>query len=145
MKYIFGIGIVTGIMVFVGLGIYNSDNPMVLSQTDTRTSRYENIRSDELDTVLKQSPEAVVLDVRTAAEFESGHLPGALHIDFYAPDFARKLAGLDKTKTYLVYCRSGNRSSQTMDIMRGSGFHTVYNLTGGTLGLDGKRLCTGTC
>ncbi|RYU80498.1 rhodanese-like domain-containing protein [Hymenobacter persicinus] len=69
----------------------------------------------------------VVLDVRTPAEYATGHLRQAQNLDFKAPDFAEKVAALDPTKTYLLYCASGNRSGQASAIMQEKGFAKVVN------------------
>ena len=76
-------------------------------------------------------PDFVVLDVRTPQEFQSGHIKGAINLDFYAPDFPQQLDKLDKTKTYVVYCRSGNRSGKTVQLMKRLGFQRVYDVQGG--------------
>ena len=73
----------------------------------------------------------VIIDVRTPEEFNEGHLEKAVNIDFNAETFKEELAKLDKNKTYLVYCRSGNRSGRAMSIMRELGFKEVYNLSVG--------------
>lgn len=65
---------------------------------------------------------ATVIDVRTAAEFDSGHLDGALNIDVQSADFAQKVGELPKDDTYVVYCRSGSRSAAAIKIMTGLGF-----------------------
>ena len=82
----------------------------------------------------------VFLDVRTPAEYASRHIRTAVNVDFYSAAFESELNRLDKAKSYLVYCASGNRSRQASEIMRRFGFLQVYNLlTGfGTLAaLDG--------
>lgn len=48
-----------------------------------------------------------MIDVRTPAEFASGHLEGAINIDVQSPDFDQQVAQLDPSATYLVYCRGG--------------------------------------
>jgi rhodanese-related sulfurtransferase len=73
----------------------------------------------------------VVLDVRTPGEFAQGHLEGAVLVDYRSPGFREEVAGLDKTKTYLVYCRTGNRSASALGIMREFGFRSHYHLEGG--------------
>lgn len=75
----------------------------------------------------------VVLDVRTTEEFAEGHLDGAVMINFYDPSFADEIASLDPTVPYLVYCRSGNRSGQTTDLMRQLNFADVTEIDGGIL------------
>lgn len=73
----------------------------------------------------------VVLDVRTPGEFARGHLDGAVLVDYRSPGFREEMAGLARTRTYLVYCRTGNRSASALDIMRELGFRSVYHLEGG--------------
>lgn len=73
-----------------------------------------------------------VIDLRTPEEIASGTVvPDPIEIDFYRDDFIDQLNQLDKSQPYIVYCRSGNRSSQALKTMRGLGFNTVYELAGG--------------
>ncbi len=53
-------------------------------------------------------------------------------------DFKNQLTQLDKSKIYLVYCRSGNRSGQACLTMQGLGFNELFNLVGGTMSWTGK-------
>jgi len=71
---------------------------------------------------------AGIIDVRTPEEFASGHIPGAVNINFHAEDFQAQLMKLDKRKAYVVYCRSGNRSGKAVVIMKGLGFSTLYDM-----------------
>ena len=73
----------------------------------------------------------IILDVRTQDEFERGHIEGAINIDFYHIDFDEQLRRLDKSKPYLVYCKTGGRSSQTVQLMKDIGFQHIYHLAGG--------------
>ncbi|MCB0638920.1 MAG: rhodanese-like domain-containing protein [Lewinella sp.] len=75
----------------------------------------------------------VILDVRTPQETAQGMIEGAIEINVTAPDFAQRVAELDKDKTYLVYCRSGRRSVTACNIMAEQGFSDLYNLLGGYL------------
>jgi rhodanese-related sulfurtransferase len=79
-----------------------------------------------------------VIDVRTPEEFADGHIEGAAMIDFYSESFAAQIADLDPNATYLVYCRSGNRSGQTLALMDELGFEQVYDLDGGVLAWDAQ-------
>ncbi len=73
----------------------------------------------------------IILDVRTPAEFQQGHLHNAKNIDFHANTFRGHLDKLDKRNTYLVYCQSGNRSGKTLRMMAQAGFQQAYNMQGG--------------
>lgn len=72
-----------------------------------------------------------VLDVRTPEERNGGCIKNSLNIDFYGTSFQDEISKLDKSKTYLVYCRSGRRSGESMKLMESLGFENVYNLDGG--------------
>ncbi len=81
----------------------------------------------------QNNPDFVIIDVRTRAEFEGGHIENATNIDFYSEAFLDMLNNLDKNKTYLIYCRSGARSGSTLDIMAELNFKEVYNILGGMI------------
>ncbi len=88
---------------------------------------------------LESDPDAVILDVRTDEEMEEGHIPGAIQIDIYrGQGFLDEVEKLDKSKSYYVYCRSGNRSGQACSLMQSKGFERTYNLMGGMLEWDGE-------
>lgn len=72
----------------------------------------------------------VLLDVRTLGEYQSGSLLGAKNMDVMAPDFINKMEKLDKSKTYYVFCRSGNRSGSAVKMMHQQGLK-AFNLVGG--------------
>jgi phage shock protein E len=78
-------------------------------------------------------PGVIILDVRTPEEFASGHIEGALNIDFNSGNFANEITRLNPSETYAVYCRSGSRSGQAASIMHKAGFHDVSNLNGGVI------------
>ncbi len=75
----------------------------------------------------------VLLDVRTPEEYQAGHIEGALNLDYYSPDFQEALKELDPEKTFIVYCRSGNRSATAVAQMNELGLHQAYNLLGGII------------
>ena len=73
---------------------------------------------------------AVVVDVRTPAEYAAGHLEGAVNVDVEAADFATEVGELDADGEYLVYCRSGSRAGVAETQMEAMGFAHVTNLGG---------------
>jgi len=73
----------------------------------------------------------LIIDVRTSEEFTNGHIGGAINIDYYQQIFEGEIGKLDKGKTYLIYCRSGHRSREAVDIMEELGFRKIYNLSDG--------------
>lgn len=78
----------------------------------------------------------IVLDIRTAKEFATGHLKGAKNIDFQNAGFKDAIAKLDRQKRYLVHCRSGGRSSASLPVLKSLGFKHVFHLDGGMLGWE---------
>lgn len=74
----------------------------------------------------------VVIDVRTTQEFNEGHLPNAIHINVQdSVAFRQQVKKLRKGKTYLVYCKSGKRSTKASEIMKQEGFRHIWNMEGG--------------
>ncbi len=106
--------------------------------SQTTTTGFKNIDTKSFAEKMKEK-EVVVLDVRTPGEYKEGHIPSAVLIDFYNPDFAGQVEALDKNKTYLVYCASGKRSSNAAQMMSEKGFKEIYNLKGGFNGWDGAK------
>ncbi len=92
-----------------------------------------------------QQPGTVLVDVRTPQEYEAGHLPKATNIDMEAADFAQRIAKLDKSASYALYCHSGRRSGIAADQMQAAGFTKVVDLAGGVTAWTaaGRALTTG--
>ncbi|NJN26211.1 MAG: rhodanese-like domain-containing protein [Cyclobacteriaceae bacterium] len=78
---------------------------------------------------------AVILDVRTPAEYNSGHVQGARSMDIYSKNFTEEINKLDKDQTYYVYCKTGIRSRNAAGYMRQAGFKNVCEIQGGILSL----------
>ena len=90
----------------------------------------QRVNVDEYEK-LRAGTNVVILDVRSAAEFEKGHIPGAINIDINSPRFAELTAPLDKSKTYLVNCAVGMRSARACKKLESSGFKSLYDLAPG--------------
>ena len=89
---------------------------------------YDNINIKKALDIMSKSTNLVLLDVRTPEEYMSGSAPNSINIDVLNTDFMSKINLLDKNKEYIVYCRSGNRSTIASSIMFTNGFLHVYNL-----------------
>ena len=80
--------------------------------------------------LMERYPDAVVLDVRTDTEFETGHIPGAILLpDFEIKDRARDVLQ-DDDALILIYCRSGVRSRGAMGLLLSMGYVNVYDFGG---------------
>src|SRR5665648_367368 len=89
---------------------------------------YPNLSPSEArETIGKRSgdPGFVLLDVRTPKEFLAERIEGAVIVDYNSPSFRDKIAMLDRSKSYLVYCRTGNRTNGAAKVMRELGFRNV--------------------
>ncbi len=73
---------------------------------------------------------AVVVDVRTPEEFETGHVAGALNLDLQGVEFLDELDDLDRDDSFVVYCRTGSRATTATDHMADLGFDDVVNAGG---------------
>lgn len=81
--------------------------------------------------------EAVLIDVRTDSEYQSGSIPNAILMDCSSPTFVEKINKYDKTKKYLIYCHSGGRSFQVGQYMITQGFKDVAHLENGIISWSG--------
>jgi phage shock protein E len=91
----------------------------------------KNISVEDADKLIKGDPKVIVLDVRTPDEFKTGHIPGAKNLDFFGDDFAKQIAALDKSKTYVVHCAAGGRSAQACKVIEKEQLPFVYHLNEG--------------
>ncbi len=102
---------------------------------------FQNIDNKQFKELLKR-PNTVVMDVRTPKEIAEGYIPQAtIFTDINEnATFEAVIRRLDKSKTYLVYCRSGARSSRACKLMEEVGFKgPLYNLAMGITGWDGEK------
>jgi phage shock protein E len=100
--------------------------------SDTTTQSIELVSPADAAQVIADDPAGlVILDIRTPEEFNQARLADAVMVDFYAENFAAQLDTLDKDVPYVMYCNSGNRSSEAVKTMEDLGFVEVYEVDGG--------------
>ena len=99
---------------------------------------FQNVDNKQFKELFKKA-NTLVLDVRTPKEVSEGYIPQAKYfLDINDASFESELVKLDKTKNYLVYCRSGARSARACRLMEEKGFKgELYNLAMGITGWDG--------
>lgn len=105
-------------------------NESVKAQSFDSTN-FRNISGIEANELIRNDNKIAIIDVRTAEEYSQTHIANATNIDFHSPIFAQTIATLPKDKTYLLYCRSGNRSGRALTVFKENGFEKVYNVSGG--------------
>lgn len=120
-------------LLFAACGDDDAARSTTVAGTATETDVGVTLVSPaEAAAVVADSPDGlVVLDVRTPAEWEDFRLGDSILVDFYEPDFADRIAALDRNAPYVMYCRSGNRSATAARLMRDLGFTEVYEIAGG--------------
>lgn len=125
MKYFFGIG-----LFLITFFLFAQNNKVSSKIKEDKTRIIKNISAEEMEKIISEK-EVIILDIRTLEEFKEGHINKAVNIDFYSKDFESNLDKLDKSKVYIIYCRSGNRSGVALKIMEKLKFTEVYNVLGG--------------
>lgn len=73
---------------------------------------------------------ALLVDVRSEEEFEKGHMPGAVRIDWDNTEALIAAIGEDKQRQVVFYCRSGNRAGKAKTAMETQGYSNIFNATG---------------
>jgi len=92
------------------------------------------VNSKQVNSMLQKEKKWIVLDVRSAEEFNSGHIKGALNIDIRQPDAFSKIDKLNKNAKYIVHCRTNHRSGMAVEHMMQSGFKNIYQMMDGWSG-----------
>lgn len=108
-----------------------------LSNTCIAQHAPRDLNNEQFKAMMANS-NVVVVDVRTSDEYQAGHIPHALQIDYYKGDFREQVSKLDSSKTYILYCRSGYRSGKSVEIFKTSGFQSVHHLEGGIIKWNGS-------
>ena len=111
------------LLITLSLSCKNSDTPKVISNNISAGMAHNLILQQE------NNENFIILDVRTEAEYNAGHIKGAKNIDYTNNNVG--LLELDKSKTYLIYCASGRRSKLAANEMLNSGFKSLFNMSGG--------------
>lgn len=103
----------------------------ILLSSCSQAQNVKKLSVSDFEKTMASSGQKIILDVRTADEYQSGHIQDAILMDYYKNDFKQQLSKLDKNKPVFVYCASGGRSGSASDILSDMGFKQVYDLKGG--------------
>lgn len=114
-----------GVAILSG-GCIGNEQPLAVNITEvTPQEAFDLIQDNQNDS------DFLIIDIRTSAEFAEGHIEGAINIDFYQQTFRQDIGNLDRGRTYLIYCRTGNRSASALGIMKELNFEEIYHLSDG--------------
>ncbi len=109
-------------------------------KSETVETKIDHASATQADELMKKDPAIVILDIRTPDEYATGHIPKSINIDFKADNFEDELKTLDTSKTYLVHCRSGGRSSSSLKTFSKLGFKHIIHLDGGMMDWGREQL-----
>lgn len=106
---------------------------LLLSSCGMSQSENKVLKPAAFQEKIAATENATIIDVRTTEEFAGGHLENAKNIDWTSDGFDTKIAKLDKSNPYFVYCLAGGRSTAAAEHMRELGFKEVYEMDGGIM------------
>ena len=104
-------------------GVYT---PKIMNWGESDEGNYGDVSIQEAIELMEQKSDLVILDVRTVAEFEDGHIEGAINVP--VDELANRLDELSKDDELLVYCRTGNRSGSAVSILSDAGYTKIYHM-----------------
>ncbi len=136
------VAVLVGSLVLAGGSLHITTSA---AESRPQTQIFEDVTPKEAYSLIqknKDNPDFVILDVRTPAEFQDGHIADAINLDYYSKTILDDLDRLDKTKTYLIHCRTGTRSGKTFKFMKELGFQEVYHMVGGIVRWKAEGLPT---
>lgn len=118
------------VMLFSILGLTGCSNSANRPNTASNSNTYQQITAEEAAKMMQSETNYTILDVRTAQEYASGHIPGAINIpnEAIAAENVQQLP--DKEQLILVYCRSGNRSKQASEKLVDLGYTNIVEFGG---------------
>ncbi|GAA0087467.1 rhodanese-like domain-containing protein [Clostridium perfringens] len=131
--------------LFVGCGNNNTENKDANTQTSSESSSEtqsqavsKDISIDESKKLINDGEVTLILDVRNEDEFAEGHLKNAIQIP--VKELKETLSDIEKFKDelVLVYCRSGKRSAEAVDILKENGFKNLVHMKDGISKWDGE-------
>jgi rhodanese-related sulfurtransferase len=106
---------------------------MLFNWFRSKPKGFQNLGSDDFLSSIKKNSRARLIDVRSEAEFRTGHIKGAKNINVMSSQFLSQISKIAKEDPIFLYCRSGNRSSSAAKQLAKIGYTEIYNLKGGLL------------
>jgi rhodanese-related sulfurtransferase len=123
-------------LIIVTFGIILALSTILIYYIQTQPAsteiEYGDVSIEQAMSLIESKPSLIILDVRTQEEYDAGHIEGALLIPI--DELENRLDELSNKDELLVYCRTGNRSSNAMNILRANGFAMLYHMEDGITG-----------
>ncbi len=104
---------------------------LIKAELDNQANKGSFLSPSMAIRLMNNHSDAMILDIRTAADFKSSHIKGAKNVPL--SDFASSVDGLsgDRGEPVLIYCNSGNTVTRAIKLLKKAGFEKVNNLEGG--------------
>lgn len=120
-------------LVVLTLGIIIAVSAVIIHYTQTQlpntTISYGDLTVEEAKSLIESNSSIVIVDVRTREEYDSGHIEGAVLIP--VSELEDRLNELSKEDELLIYCRTGNRSTNSVNILKANGYTKIFHLKDG--------------
>lgn len=116
------------VFLFIVLNILLNGN--LTAQTDG--TNFKSVKANEFNQLM-QSGDYVILDIRTAKEFDEGHIENAVNLDFYSKNFDQLVLNFKKNGI-MIYSRSSGQSQQAITKLISLGFKNIIELENGLVG-----------
>lgn len=116
------------VFIFIVLNLLLNGN--LTSQVDATS--FKSVKATEFNQLM-QSGDFVVLDIRTAKEFDEGHIENAVNLDFYSKNFDQLVLNYKKNGI-MIYSRSSGQSQQAITKLISLGFKNIIELENGLVG-----------
>jgi rhodanese-related sulfurtransferase len=116
------------------LGIIIAFSAILLYYTQSLNTEigYGDITIEQAKSLMESKPSLIILDVRTQEEYDSDHIEGAILIP--VDEIEGRLDELSKNDELLVYCQTGNRSTNAVNILQANGFTKIFHMNDGITG-----------
>lgn len=111
-------------------GSNGNSNGSNATNDGSNSNSYQQVDAETAKELIDTEDDYVILDVRTQAEYDEGHIPDAILIPHDTVTTATEDALPDKDQLILVYCRSGNRSKQASQALLNLGYTNVVEFGG---------------
>ena len=120
-------------LLVLTLGTIIAVSAVIIYYTQTQllktTINYGDVTVEEAKSLIESNSSLIIVDVRTREEYDSGHIEGAILIP--VSELENHLDELSKEEELLIYCRTGNRSSNSVNILIANGYTKIFHLKDG--------------
>jgi len=112
---------------------------LIMTMVRARLLGFQELKAGEAVELMNRQ-EPLVLDVREADEYLTGHIQGSVHIPVGELEGRLDELQVSRDRPILIYCRAGQRSAQAATVLKRQGFSQMYKLDGGIMAWQAAHL-----